>query len=331
MIENAFFFASVLLNATLAFFTAAIAMEVVFLLFRIKQHRIRASLRLIPYFSMVIDRIFNEFSLFNWLNPLSCNSCTQKFLLQLFFPHVHMHLDESNLSLVTYLATFNPQHVSEFIFIAFGIITLLMVVRTLFQALYQSRTTRELINKGQPCTDQITHPQLALHLKNDHVSILLSNAIQIPMAANSGTILIPKKLTSVISQEELEAIIAHEYAHLQWKDPYTRLGIALISAVFWWVPTQWWTKKVKQDQEMACDNNALVYHHNTDSLASALLKVVKETKNVYPKTLCSFADKANDTLERFHAMIGIPLSRRTISLGFIGMGLGTLLLVICMI
>jgi len=124
MISNPFFLLSILIGSLLAFFTTAFAVEILIKIFQVQQHRVRSMLRLIPLVSLFVDLLFGQSSITQWINPLKCVSCVQKFFLEIFFPSLKAQLDEKQMSLVNYLDT-NQQHpLFPAFFIAFVLITL---------------------------------------------------------------------------------------------------------------------------------------------------------------------------------------------------------------
>ncbi|MBA3816023.1 MAG: M48 family metalloprotease [Parachlamydiaceae bacterium] len=61
-------------------------------------------------------------------------------------------------------------------------------------------------------------------------------------ATFGNRIVFPEALVNALSQQEFEAIITHEWQHLRWKDPHTKIIGSLIAHFFWWLPTLWWMK-----------------------------------------------------------------------------------------
>lgn len=329
MTTNPIFLIAVLLNTIIAFYTATFFVECILIFCRVKKHRTRATLRLFPFLAVIIDRIFSEFSMVNWLNPLSCNSCIQKFLLQTLFPDVMTHLSTKELSLTSYLGSDIPNGWSLILFIAFCSITLGFFLYKLCHVYFQYRLLNSIIQNGSICPRSIGNAQLASALEDHQVKIIVSDQIHVPMAAYNTKIIMPKMTMTEISQEEFESIIAHELEHLRWKDPLSRLGMQLVSALFWWIPIQGWQKKIHHDQEMACDSSVLIYGMDSESLASSLIKFTKQAKVMSHRVFCSFADKKSISIMRLEAMFGILPTNKLLSSGLIGFGLETSLFLIC--
>lgn len=88
----------------------------------------------------------------------------------------------------------------------------------------------------------------------------------------------PTQLLQNLSGEEVEAIIVHEMAHLRWKDCVVRLVCSWITALFWWIPTRWWQKRIEEAQELAAD--AAIHKAGISGvvLAGAILKTAQSIK-----------------------------------------------------
>lgn len=328
---SSIFLTAILLNMVIAFYAATFVVEGILAIFPIKTYRTRATLRLIPFIILILDRIFTQFSFVNWLNPLSCESCMQKLSLSLFFPNLQDYLQVNELNLIHYLEPKIP-HFSKIIFAIFCAITAFKVLRTAFLAFLQACTLNTIIQKSKPNVRPILNDTLSAQLKKSRTSIVISNSIQVPMAAFSNTIILPENFTAKLSQKEFEAVIAHEMAHICWNDSFFRLLVLFIRALFWWIPASSWSDKWLHDQELACDQNVLHFQNHSTHLASALIKVVKQIKNPIQETACAFADKPPASLQRLQTMLGIKPFLNTYSkLGFVGFSLEILFLGLCMI
>ncbi|MBA2727675.1 MAG: M56 family metallopeptidase [Parachlamydiaceae bacterium] len=330
MISNPLFLISVLSSSLLAFFTMAFAVEIFQKIFVIKQHRIRSTLRLLPFLSLMVDILFNRYSLSNWINPLSCTSCVQKLILEFLFPNLKEHLIENDLSLIRYLGGEYQHGFYAIIFMSFIFVSILFAARKLVQAYFLSHSIKSIVKNSLPCDFQILNSHLLKKLQTSQASIYFSDEIQIPLAAYGKVIIIPTKASSILSQQEFEAVIAHELEHINYQDPLARLLYQLMATLCWWIPTASWIKKIEQEQELACDQNAVKYGLQPESIASALVKVAKHTKT--HQSLCYFTTPANPTVARIHAVLGIPCveDKNILSFNLFGLSLGFLLLMACL-
>jgi len=331
MISNPFYILLILSSSFFAFFTVAFAVEILIKIFRIQRHRIRSSMRLLPFFSLLIDLLFSQYSIAHWINPLSCESCLQKLILEIFYPHLKMELMQNQISLVRHLGVGHDHGFFSTIFMIFAGASLLFALYKLVQAIFLVYSLHAVMRRASICRRLIVSGELTQMLLKNKINIYVSDEIQIPLTAYPNIIIIPLKTMDILSQQEFEAVIAHEWEHVKYKDPMTRLLYHLVAAFFWWVPTRFWIKKIEQEQELACDQNVLKYGVSADSMASALLKVAKQLKS--HQTICYFTSPENSTLVRIQAILGIsPKGQAYVpGLNFFGVCVGVCLLLTCMI
>ena len=129
-------------------------------------------------------------------------------------------------------------------------------------------TIRKIFNSSSSCTKSIINKRLQQDLTLSKTVILTSTELEIPMAAYRHYILVPKNLAEDLSQDEFEAVIAHEFEHLRWRDPLLKIFCSSICTLCWWIPTIWWLKKLEVDQEEASDSGLCKY--GIDSFFSSI-------------------------------------------------------------
>lgn len=257
---------SFLISTTLSFFSLAFVIELV--TFRIRKARVRSLLRLVPIANLFLDFFFSKLTTGNFLNPLQCESCIQKFLLS-FAPELKQYLSHHQMAWSRYLAGQLP-NLSPLVF-AFCFCSLFFLLRKIWQIVHCNQELRALLTHAKPFPLSIHNQSLRTLLQTKKVKIWVSDQIQSPMAIYLRTILFPQHLLS-LPQEEREAILAHELEHLRWKDPLIKLGCQIGSALFWWVPIHWYLKRIEQDQELAADASTQHHQLSSSALASALVK-----------------------------------------------------------
>jgi|688.fasta_scaffold19462_12 beta-lactamase regulating signal transducer with metallopeptidase domain len=307
MISNPFFLISILINALIAFFTMAVVIESILILFKIKPGRVRSTLRFFPFLSLLLDLTLNHFSIGYWLNPLNCGSCVQKLLLTLFFPELKNYIYNNEISLQTYLGLEISHVIFSIVFILFWTITLYFTLRLFVEGFIFARALRSMMKLEDSCNHSIKNISLTNALQNSHVKVFSSEKVTIPVATYFKAIFIPHEIVEKFPQEEFEAIVAHEFEHIRGKDQMIRLFSQLIAKIFWWVPTRSWQKKLEFDQETACDRGILRYGFNEESLASALVKVSKSIQNKTCKSFCYLSNETHPSLRRVQIMLGIPI------------------------
>jgi beta-lactamase regulating signal transducer with metallopeptidase domain len=310
MISNPFFILSLFISSLFAFFTTAVLVEIFLKIFRIQKHRIRSTLRLLPVFNVGIDLILNPYSTAYWINPLNCSSCLHKLFLPL-----KDYLAERQLFVV--------------FFLCLGI-SLFFFLKKMVQAFFLARLLHAQIKNCSLYQHSMTSPYLERALKKHKVRIYLSQEVQVPLTVYPKIIIIPQKMQENLSEQEFEAVIAHEWGHVQSQDSLIRFFIHAIAGFFWWVPMRFWIQKIEQDQEMACDQNVIKYGISSDSLASALCKVVRQLKT--HELLCYFKGKEHCMWARIQHILGLEMRDQNYKLGLniLVLTAGGCLLLICM-
>lgn len=305
MISNPFFLMSILISSLIAFFTVAVMVESALILFKVRQGRFRSILRFFPFLSLILDFLLNSFSIGYWLNPLNCRSCVQKLLLTYFFPELKNYLYSNEISLLTYLGIEISHPTFSVAFVLFSSIILYFMTHILFAAFSFRKALRSKMECEDICTRPIENALLAAAVQQNKIRIFASENLTIPLATFYKAIFIPREIVEKFPQGEFEAIVAHELEHVLRRDPAVRLFSQLISAIFWWVPTKLWQKKMAFDQEIACDQSILKYGFNEEFLASALVKVTAGAKEKTYEAFCYLSNEKHPSLRRVQMMLGL--------------------------
>lgn len=143
------------------------------------------------------------------------------------------------------------------------------------------------------------------------IKVLSSKYIDMPMTFGifKPVILIPSALLFHMSPNQLEAIIAHELAHIKRNDYLVNLIQSILEMLFFFHPVFWWINhEVKKQREMACDEMAVALGTNPKDLAHGLANVINHAKNHVPEMAMAAAKKTNPTLDRIKKIMGVKTS-----------------------
>ncbi len=305
MSSNPFFLISLLISAIIAFSTVAIAVEITLAFLKNRLNgRTRSILRSLPFISLLTDLLSSSFSFSYLFNPLNCSSCIQKLILAVWFPDTKNYLDANEISLLRYLGEGIP-HAGLYAIGAIGLatITIILLIKKAHQLYLTSQLLTELEKRSRLCCRPIENDLLSNAMMKEGIKVYVSPIIDSPLAAHSKLIFIPCVIEETFSQQEFEAVLAHEVEHIRWKDSQVRLLLQLIATLFWWVPTYSWRKRLEFDQEVACDQSVSRYGLPHTSLASALVKVCTKAKEKADQQLCYLTEKKHDSLRRLEAML----------------------------
>jgi beta-lactamase regulating signal transducer with metallopeptidase domain len=120
-------------------------------------------------------------------------------------------------------------------------------------------------------------------------------------------ILLPIALVFQLSPAHLEAVIAHELAHVKRNDYLSNLLLSTLEVLFFFHPCYWWmSQTVKELRENAADELALKAGISATDLANALAEVLQFASQPPPELSLAAGNKRNPTLLRIKRMLGYP-------------------------
>ena len=129
--------------------------------------------------------------------------------------------------------------------------------------LYGWRRAQALLTRTSPAPPAFDRPlaRLARRLRVSRpVRLLQSAAVKVPMAIGSlrPVILLPVAAATGLSAEELEAILAHELAHIRRHDYFVNLLQTLAETLLFYHPAVWWvSRQIRIERENCCDDLAI--------------------------------------------------------------------------
>ena len=151
------------------------------------------------------------------------------------------------------------------------------------------------------------------------VGILESAIIKAPIVAGyfKPMILIPLGVVSGLSTEQVEAILAHELAHIKRNDYLANIFQSIIEVLFFYHPALWWiSKNIRYERENACDDIALNANISRKALATALTNL--EVLNHEKLSLAlAFSSKKTSLLNRIKRILHPQKTKLTMKEGFI--------------
>lgn len=86
----------------------------------------------------------------------------------------------------------------------------------------------------------------------------------------------PSGIEERLSAEQIEAILAHEVAHVQRRDNLAAAVHMTVQAVFWFHPLVWWIgARLISERERACDEDVMRHGTPPDVYAESILRTVQ--------------------------------------------------------
>jgi beta-lactamase regulating signal transducer with metallopeptidase domain len=108
------------------------------------------------------------------------------------------------------------------------------------------------------------------------IAVLQSTLVQVPLVVGylRPAILLPVSVVTNLPALQLEAILAHELAHIRRHDYLVNLAQTLIETVFFYHPSVWWlSREIRNERENCCDDLAVALLGSRVEYGQALLSV----------------------------------------------------------
>jgi beta-lactamase regulating signal transducer with metallopeptidase domain len=109
-----------------------------------------------------------------------------------------------------------------------------------------------------------------------HVSLRISEHIPGPLAMGivRSLIILPASALMALDPEQLEAVLAHELAHVRRADYLWNLVQTMVETLFFFHPAVWWLgRRLRQQRELCCDDVAVQSCADPLIYATALLRL----------------------------------------------------------
>lgn len=140
------------------------------------------------------------------------------------------------------------------------------------------------------------------------VGVLQSTLVKVPAVVGwlQPLVLLPVSVITGLSPRELEAVLAHELAHVCRHDYLVNLLQTLVETLFFYHPAVWWVSHtIREQREECCDDLALSVCGDTSLYAAALLAVERlRDANAAPVPALSAA--GGSLLSRIRRIVGRP-------------------------
>lgn len=145
---------------------------------------------------------------------------------------------------------------------------------------------------------------------NRSVGIAMSARLEIPLVLGviRPIILVPISMLSELSPKQVEAILAHELAHVGRHDYLINLIQCAIGTLLFYHPAIWWiSKQIRAEREFCCDELAAKACGDAADYGRALL-ALEECRST--SRLAPAAAGSGDLLHRVRRLMGIRNTKR---------------------
>ncbi len=148
------------------------------------------------------------------------------------------------------------------------------------------------------------------------VELLESTLINVPMVIGyfKPVILMPLGAINHLSENEVEAILAHELAHISRNDFLLNIFFSFIEVLFYYNPAVWWISgNVRLERENCCDDLAIRLCGNSLTYAKALVSLQEVNQEMpAPHFAMPFSGRKNHLLNRVKRILNQPQNKSKI-------------------
>ncbi|PYJ00834.1 MAG: hypothetical protein DME25_19670, partial [Verrucomicrobia bacterium] len=165
--------------------------------------------------------------------------------------------------------------------------------------------------------------------------VLKSALVEVPTAIGwlRPVILLPASSITGLTPSQLEAILAHELAHVRRFDHLVNAGQCVVETLMFYHPVVWWLSRcVREERENCCDDLVIKVCGNRLAYARALA-TLEESRADLPQL--AFAATGGSLLKRIRRLLRAPdenapaTAREIGGLALLGIGLVLIILGVC--
>ena len=227
-------------------------------------------------------------------------------------------------------------HLSQFVLI-YLIGVALFGLRLAGGWVYLQRLSRTATQPTTPKWTELTNRLRSTLAIRAVVRVRESARIAVPMVVGvlKPVLLLPIGLAANLSMREVEAVLAHELAHIKRHDYAVNLLQSVMEVLYFFHPALWWlSARVREEREHCCDDLAVLAIGGDGRILAQALARVEEMRltqagstSDQPALAMAFAMKRQHLLHRVRRMLGVS-TRPFVSNGSLaGLTLATMLLV----
>lgn len=124
-------------------------------------------------------------------------------------------------------------------------------------------------------------------------------------------VLVPAAAVSALNQQQIEALIVHELAHIRRSDAFINATLVVAETAFFFHPAIWWIgRRIRVERELCCDDVAVGVCGDAAGYAEALLslQLVKQSRTF------ALASNGGALMYRIARLVGAPARPKAFSL-----------------
>jgi beta-lactamase regulating signal transducer with metallopeptidase domain len=149
-----------------------------------------------------------------------------------------------------------------------------------------------------------------LHIQRA-ITLLESTLVDVPTVIGwmKPVVLLPASALAALSPQQLEAILAHELAHIRRHDYLVNLLQTLVETLLFYHPAVWWlSRRIRIERENCCDDLAVSLCGDPVAYANALADLESLRSGPEPDHHIAMAATGGSLLQRVRRLLGAPSS-----------------------
>jgi beta-lactamase regulating signal transducer with metallopeptidase domain len=169
----------------------------------------------------------------------------------------------------------------------------------------QRLRTRETRPMESPWPERLADLQRRMGI-TAAVELLESNRARVPMIIGwlRPVILLPLGFAAGMAPAQVDAILAHELAHLQRRDYLVNLLQRAVETLLFYHPAVWWvSERIRIEREFCCDDRAAEVIGDRTQLADALVTLAEQDA---ADPAFAFAADGGSVSQRVRRLLGLP-------------------------
>ncbi len=182
------------------------------------------------------------------------------------------------------------------------------ILKLILGFIYSNRL--KFINTNEVCEKWIQRFQTIQHYMkvNRTIRYIESNLIKVPMVIGyfKPVVIIPVEMLTQMPFNQIEAIIAHEIAHIRRNDYIFNVLQTVVETLFFFHPAVWYiSNQIRKERENCCDDLALSVCEESLVYAKALVSIQQLTFRKHYSAV-AFSGKKKHLLNRVKRLIMKP-------------------------
>jgi Zn-dependent protease with chaperone function len=188
----------------------------------------------------------------------------------------------------------------------------LLTLRLVAGWIWMQRWRTHGVRPAEPAWERVlAHLARRLHITRT-VALLESTEVDVPTVIGwlKPVVLLPASVLAALSPSQLEAILAHELAHIRRHDYLVNLLQTVVETLLFYHPAVWWvSRRIRIERENCCDDLAVSLCGDPVAYANALVDLESLRSSNAPFRRfdrTAMAATGGSLLQRVRRLVGAP-------------------------